>query len=141
MDDIFVARVMSPDVYTVSPETLVEDAATAMLDRGIGSVVVVDDANGLEGILTSTDFVRIVAERKPKDRTPVSRYMTTDVVTASAQDTVRQVADLLTDNGIHHVPIVDDTEGVIGMVSTTDLTAYLSEAELASPASTGEGGR
>ena len=141
MDDIFVARVMSPDVYTVSPETLVEDAATEMLDRGIGSVVVVDDANGLEGILTSTDFVRIVAERKPKDRTPVSRYMTTNVVTASAQDTVRQVADLLTDNGFHHVPIVDDTEGVIGMVSTTDLTAYLSEAELASPASAGEGGR
>ena len=129
MDDIFVARVMTPEVYTVDGETLVEDAATAMLDRGIGSVVVVDEDNRIEGILTSTDFVRIVAERKPKDRTPVSRYMTADVVTADAQDTLQTVADLVTEHEFHHVPIVDDAEGVIGMVSTSDLASYLSEHE------------
>ena len=129
MDDIFVARVMTPEVYTVDGETLVEDAANAMLDRGIGSVVVVDEDNRIEGILTATDFVRIVAERKPKDRTPVSRYMTEDVVTADAQDTIQTVAEIVTDNEFHHVPIVDDAEGVIGMVSTSDLASYLSEQE------------
>ena len=129
MDDIFVARVMTPEVFTVDGETLVEDAATAMLDRGIGSVVVVDEDNRIEGILTATDFVKIVAERKPKDQTPVSRYMTEDVVTADAQDTIQTVAELVTDNAFHHVPIVDDAEGVIGMVSTSDLASYLSEQE------------
>ncbi|WP_254863840.1 CBS domain-containing protein [Halovivax gelatinilyticus] len=129
MEDIFVARFMSTDVYTVSPETLVEDAAGAMLERSIGSVVVVDDSNDLRGILTSTDFVQIVAECKPKDQTPVSAYMTEDVTTATAQDTVHDIAALLTENGFHHVPIVDETEGVIGMVSTSDLAAYLTEYE------------
>lgn len=134
MDDIFVARLMSTDVHTVTPETLVEDAAGTMLEEQIGSVVVVDDENRLEGILTSTDFVRIVAERKPKDETPVSTYMTADVVTTTAQVPIRDVADLMTENGFHHVPVVDETEGVIGMVSTSDLTTYLSHVEAPSPA-------
>ncbi|WP_247729518.1 CBS domain-containing protein [Halovivax limisalsi] len=129
MEDIFVARLMSTDVYTVSPDTLVEDAARAMREREIGSVVVVDERNAIEGILTSTDFVDIVAERKPKDETPVSAYMTANVTTASAQQSVREVAAILTDEGVHHLPIVDDDEGVIGMVSTSDLAAYLSERE------------
>lgn len=126
MEDIFVARLMSSDVYTVSPDALVEEAASAMLERDIGSVVVVDETNAICGILTGTDFVRIVAERKPKDRTPVSRYMTEDVVAGHAQDSVHEIAELMTEHGFKHVPIVDDAEGVIGMVSTTDLTAYLS---------------
>ncbi len=134
MDDIFVARLMTSDPYTVDPDTLVEDAAEAMLDRGIGSVLVVDEDNRLEGILTNTDFVRIVAERKPKDQTAVSAYMTTDVVTAGAQDSVTDAADAMIEHGFHHVPVVDDEEGVIGIVSTTDLTAYLSEARSPSPA-------
>lgn len=127
MEDIFVARLMSSDVYTVSPDTLVEDAASAMLDRKIGSVVVVNESNAICGILTATDFVTIVSERQPKDQTPVSRYMTEAVVTGRAQDTVHEMAELMTEHGFQHVPIVDETEGVIGMLSTTDLTAYLSQ--------------
>jgi len=133
MDDIFVARLMSTDLTTVEPDTLVEDAANVMLEEAIGSVVAVDDDGHLEGILTTTDFVRIVAERKPKDRTPVSAYMTTDVETAGAQDTIRDVADRLMEGGFHHMPVVDDEEGVIGMITTTDLAAYISHVQTPSP--------
>jgi len=133
MDDIFVARLMTPDVKTVSPDTLVEDAAQVMLTEGIGSIVVVDDANRLEGILTTTDFVRIVAEREPKDRTPVSAYMSTDIVTASPQDPIRAVADAMIEHGVHHLPAVTDDGEVVGMITTTDLTGYISDLEAPSP--------
>ncbi|MDS0296414.1 CBS domain-containing protein [Halogeometricum luteum] len=133
MEDIFVARLMSTSTHTVSPDTLVEDAAQVMMDEGIGSVMVVDDDNQVVGILTNTDFVRIVAERKPKDRTPVSEYMTEDVVTTTAQVPIRDVADTMMNHGFHHVPVVDDEEGVIGIITTTDLAAYLSTAEAPSP--------
>jgi CBS domain-containing protein len=133
MEDVFVARLMSTTLYTVSPETLVEDAAGKMLENEIGSVVVVDDAGAIEGILTTTDFVQIVAERKPKDQTPVSAYMSTDVVTVGAQDDVRDVADVLVEHGFHHLPVVDDEEGPIGMVTTTDLAGYLSHVKKPSP--------
>jgi CBS domain-containing protein len=134
MDDIFVARLMSSGVKTVGPDTLVEDAAELMQTHGIGSLVVTDDHNQLVGVLTTTDFVDIVAKSKPKADTTVERYMTTSVVTTTAQASTRDVADTMMEHGFHHVPVVDDEEGVIGMISTTDLAAYISTAEAPSPA-------
>ncbi|WP_336024093.1 CBS domain-containing protein [Halobellus salinisoli] len=131
MDDIFVARVMSSPVHTVSPDTLVEEAAQKMLDAEIGSVVVVDGGR-LVGILTNTDFVKIVAERKPKDQTPVSEYMMPVDVTTGAQTPIAEVAEAMVDHGIHHVPVVDDDDAVIGIVTTTDLASYLSQFRTAS---------
>lgn len=133
MEDIFVGRIMSVTLHTVRPDTLVEDAAETMLENDVGSVVVVDENNRLEGILTTTDFVQVVAESHPKAQTPVSTYMTTDVITATAQDTIRDVADTMMDEGFHHVPVVDDEEGVIGMVTTTDLASYISTVQTPSP--------
>ena len=133
MDDIFVARLMTSPVETVHEDALVEDAANLMLEDGISSLVVVDDAGALAGILTSTDFVRIVAERRPKDETPVSAYMTTDVTTAGAQDLVESAADAMIQGGFHHMPVVDDDDGVIGILSTTDLTAYVSGIQSPTP--------
>jgi len=135
MDDIFVARLMSSDVVTVTPDTLVADAADILLDEEIGSLVVVDDDNGIEGILTSTDFVRIVRDSQPKAETTVERYMTGEVVTAEAGESIRDAADRLITYSIHHLPVADDEEGVIGMLSTTDLAAYLSDVQKPSPSS------
>jgi CBS domain-containing protein len=129
MDDIFVARIMSTDLLTVAPDTLVEETAERMLEAGVGSVLVVGPDNDLQGILTSTDFVRIVANQKPKDETPVSAYMSTDPVTTSAQATVTEAADAMVERGIHHLPVVDDAAGVIGIVTTTDLAAYVAGIE------------
>lgn len=133
MGDVFVGQLMSTELRTVSPDTLVEEAAQTMLANDIGSVIVVDSNNHLEGILTTTDFVNVVAERQPKDETPVSAYMTSDVITATAQDSIRDVSDLMIEHGFHHTPVVDETEGVIGMISTTDLAAYLSHVQTPSP--------
>jgi CBS domain-containing protein len=105
-----------------------------MQDNGVGSLVVVDDDGHLVGILTTTDFVDIVARSKPKAETTVERYMTTDVVTTHAQASIREVADVMLEHGFHHLPVVDDDEGVIGMVSTTDLAAYVSTVQTPSPA-------
>ena len=126
MDDILVGSLMTSPVTTVSADTPAKEAATLMLEEGISSVVVVDEANHLEGILTSTDFVAIAAAEESADAFSVADYMTSDVVTTTVHESVEGVADILIGHSIHHVPVVDDTEGVIGMVTTTDLTAYLS---------------
>lgn len=133
MDDIFVARLMSSGVQSVTPDTLVEDAAQRMLENEIGSLVVVDEDGKLEGILTTTDFVGIVAASDPKAETTVSRYMTTDVITTTAQATIRDVSDSMVEHGFHHMPVVDETAGVIGMITTADLAVYLSNIQTPSP--------
>jgi CBS domain-containing protein len=98
-----------------------------LLGNNIGSVAVVDHRNQLEGILTSTDFVTIVAESEPKAETTVARYMTEQVVTTEANESIRDAADKMITYDIRHLPVVDDEEGVIGMLSSTDLAAYLSD--------------
>jgi CBS domain-containing protein len=136
MDDVFIASLMSSPVTTVSADTPAKAAAEQMLDEGIGSVVVVDEDNHPQGILTSTDFVAIAAADQSADEFAVADYMTTDIITTTADKPITHVADLIIEYSIHHVPVVDDTEGVIGIVTTTDLTAYLSarvDADTAEP--------
>jgi CBS domain-containing protein len=128
IEDVFVARLMSTDLHTVTPDTLVEDAAAVLLDNDISSVLVVDDDGSLVGILTSTDFVDIVAKSQPKAETTVERYMTRDPITAGAQDDVSAVAATMLEHGFHHVPVVDgDTP--IGIITTSDFAAYVSSPE------------
>lgn len=133
MEDVLVGLVMTSDVVTVTPETPVEEAAAIMQEESIGSLVVVDGEGHLEGILTTTDFVDIVARSRPKAETTVERYMSTDVVTTTAQEPLTDVADEMLERGIHHVPVVDDDVGVIGMLSTTDLAGYVSSVQSPSP--------
>ncbi|WP_423996142.1 cyclic nucleotide-binding/CBS domain-containing protein [Halorubrum trapanicum] len=128
IEDVFVARLMSTDLHTVTPDTLVEDAAAVLLEEDISSVLVVDDDGDLVGILTSTDFVDIVAKSRPKAETTVERYMTRDPITAGAQDDVAAVAATMLERGFHHVPVVDG-ETPIGIITTSDFAAYVSSPE------------
>jgi CBS domain-containing protein len=131
IDDVFVARLMTTDLHTVTPDTLVEDAAAVLLDNDISSVLVVADGR-LAGILTTTDFVDIVAKSQPKAETTVERYMTADPITASAQDSVAAVAAMMVEHGFHHVPVVDGDEP-IGIITTSDFASYVSSPEAPSP--------
>jgi CBS domain-containing protein len=126
MDDIFVGQLMSAPVETVRPHTTLAAAAAQLLEHNIGSVVVVDEAGHLEGILTATDFVRLAADDGVASESTVADYMSTDVVTMAANDPITEVAETMIDNRFHHVPVVDETEGVVGIITTTDLTAYVS---------------
>lgn len=132
IDDVFVARLMTTDLHTVTPDTLVEDAAAVLLDNDISSVLVVADGR-LAGILTTTDFVEIVAKSQPKAETTVERYMTADPITADAQDSVSTIAATMIEHGFHHVPVVDDEGAPIGIITTSDFAAYVSGAEPLAP--------
>lgn len=125
MEDVFVGRLMSSPPLTVAKDVSLEDAAGTMQSRGVGSLIVVDD-DGLAGILTRTDFVRAAADGSDSSTTTVADYATEVVETTTANTSIVDAADQMIDRGIHHLPVVDPEEGVIGIVTSTDLTAYLS---------------
>ena len=125
MNDVPVDRLMSTDLTTIERGADAADAAKRMRDTGVGSLLVVDPDGTLAGLITATDFVALVRDNDPKDRTPVEAFMTTDVVTVSREDTVAELAEP-TAHGYTHLPVTDDRGEPVGMVSTTDLTAYLS---------------
>lgn len=123
---------MSSPVHTVSADTSLQNAGRLMLEYGIGSVIVVDNDDQLEGILTATDFIKIIAEGDPDSDAIVGKSMSMDVTTTTADEPIRSVADLMLKYGFHHVPVLDDGE-VIGVITTTDLTAYIARGEMLSP--------
>jgi CBS domain-containing protein len=133
MDDIFVGQLMTEPVETVSPDTPIAAAAERMLAAKVGSMVVVDADEQLLGILTATDFVQMVADGDAAGEVTVADRMSEDPVTTTAQEDIREVADRMLEHGFHHFPVVDDDEGVVGIITTTDLTAYLSTRRSPSP--------
>ena len=60
---VVVKEAMSAELFTTTPETPVAQAARQMIERSIGCLPVLD-AGKLVGIVTETDFVRLVAEGK-----------------------------------------------------------------------------
>jgi acetoin utilization protein AcuB len=57
-----VEEVMSRDVLSVAPGTLAREAAALLLGRKIGALPVLDDELALVGVITETDFLRLVVE-------------------------------------------------------------------------------
>jgi CBS domain-containing protein len=111
-------------VVAIAPDASVSEAARLMNDHGIGSLVVVRGAV-LAGIFTERDVLRrVVAESRLPNSTPVRDVMTTDVICCSPETPVDEVADLMRQRRVRHVPVVDTDHGVIGLVSIGDVNAH-----------------
>ncbi|GAB7095304.1 hypothetical protein JCM30237_24570 [Halolamina litorea] len=122
--ELYVDHVMSRPVETIEPTASLRDAAAAMIRHDVGALVVVDDNDRLEGILTATDFVLLAVEGELPPDEPVATPMRTDVITVERDAPASEAVDAMLDHLIHHVPVVEN-ETVVGMVSTFDFTARL----------------
>jgi CBS domain-containing protein len=125
MDEQTVAAPMTEGVVTTALDESLADLAARLVDFEIKSVIVTDDDDRPVGILTSTDYLRLVAEGGDPTATTVEDRMTREVVTVRYDETVRRAARLMADHGINHLPVVDTGGGIVGIVSSTDLTRYL----------------
>ncbi len=114
-----IATVMNADVFTLPPDTAIHDAAAAMAERRISSVLVTEQER-LLGILTDRDLRTRVLARQMDTHTPIREVMTQDPHTVSGADSIFQTTLAMTQRGYHHLPVVDD--GTLrGMVTTSDL--------------------
>ena len=108
-------------VAALGPEATVLDAATLMNERGIGSVVVIDDKKRLAGIFTERDVLRrVVAEERDPVTTKLAEVMTTPVACAAPHTTLDEIRQVMRKRRIRHMPVAD-RKRVVGMVSIGDL--------------------
>jgi len=126
MIDIHVAQIMTEEVVTVARSQTLASAARTMEKEGIKSVVVSDENDRPEGILTSTDFVQMAATKRSPSAVTVDGFATDEIVTTTPDADVRDAADLLREHAISHLPVVDDDGRLTGIVTTTDVAAYVS---------------
>jgi CBS domain-containing protein len=129
MQDSPVASLMTEPVLTVESDESPSELAEGMVELGIKSVVVTDGECHPEGIITSTDYLRMAADGADPAETTVAEWMTADIITLTANQNIERAADLMQDNEINHLPIVDGAGEAVGIVTATDLTAYLAEED------------
>ena len=118
------------DVVSIQPTATVLEAARLMNDRGVGGVVVVDEANALLGIFTERDILRrVVAAGLPPETTSVADVFTRDIVTCAPDMNVEEIGMIMTTRRVRHLPVVDE-RGLHGVVTIGDLLAHrLSDQE------------
>jgi len=124
-NDTPVKRLMTTELVTVEPNTEISSAAKVLLNQKAGSLVALDEDKQVNGILTCTDLAALVADKTVSDEMTVDEYMTTDVVTISSQQSIQDAAVNMITEGIQHLPVTNNEDEMIGMLSTTDITNYL----------------
>jgi CBS domain-containing protein len=117
--------VMSTQIVSVSPGSLIGDAARRMIEADCGACVVLDDAGDLIGVITERDLLRCFSEAIDPT-VAVEERMTRHVLTASPQTELAEAMALMVDGHFRHLPVVNDDGHVIGLVSMRDLMAYTS---------------
>ncbi len=142
--ETYVGEIMTRGVLSIRKDTPLVDAIRAMNLDQLSVIPVVDESGRLCGILSMTDLISLtyrlqadVAILPLVDNTiqrtllraltdegqelQVSRAMTANVQRVFPQDTVIAAARVMTDNLIHHLPVVNQLEEPIGMLSASDI--------------------
>lgn len=108
------------EVVTLPHNSTVRDLVSLLVDKKIGAVVVSSESSPVAGIVSERDVVRGLAGGPDVLDDPVSSIMTGDVVTAEPDQNVHELARLMTERRIRHVPVVVDGE-LAGIVSIGDV--------------------
>lgn len=106
---------------TFSPEKTVREAAVLMAGQNIGALVVVENDH-LIGIVTERDMMRkVVAASIDPDSTSIRDIMTPNPDTVTPDTMSGKAMEMMASKGYRHLPIVDENDKPIGMVSVRDL--------------------
>jgi len=106
-----------------------KDAASLMARPETDLVVVCRDG-AITGVVTKTDIVAHIS-RGADLGAPIDTVMRRDVTTCRASDALGDVMQVMKARGHHRVPIVDDSQGPVGIVYARDaLQCLLEEVEI-----------
>lgn len=122
-----VRDVMTPGVVSCPPSTTVADAARVMRDERIGSILVVDEKDGLVGLLTDRQITHaVVAEGLDPRTVAVDQFMFTDFVPLEPDMDLLTAVRLQKELAMRRLPVVED--GVpVGIMSVSDIAAFVKE--------------
>jgi len=120
-----VKDTMTKDVRTCRVTDSVNRAAQIMWENDCGCVPVVDDQNRLFGIVTDRDIcMAAYTQGRPLWDIAVSSAASTKVTTVNEAASLREAENLMHDVRVRRLPVVDDEQRVVGLLSIADLARH-----------------
>ena len=122
-----MARTIYPDIIGeqdiahLPGDCSIREAGRYMVDHDVGSVLIMNGEE-LQGIFTERDALEIfVATRRNPDQTNIADVMTKSPQTIAPGAAPNDALQHMLNGGFRHLPVVDDNNKVLGMVSLRDL--------------------
>jgi len=116
-------------VIAVDPRATVMEAAVLMNQYRIGFLVVEDDQRPV-GVFSERDILRrVVVARLDPGKTLVKEVMTTEMLVCNLTTSVEEARSVMKNRRVRHLPVVDDQERLVGIVSIGDLNAFDANAQ------------
>lgn len=117
---IRVTDVMEQPVQTTTPEATASEAAKQCENAQIGSVVVLE-ADRPAGIVTSSDFVRLLGTVAEPETRHIRDFMSSPVTTIAPDASLKDAIEKMRQNDISRL-VVSDADTVVGIITTDDIS-------------------
>jgi CBS domain-containing protein len=111
---------MSEVVLTVGPAHTLREAATMMVEKGVGAALVNDDELPVPCIVTERDILNSLGRGQDPDTEPVSAHMSEGVVAAAPDWSLEHAASEMSTRGIRHLVVFEAGE-LKGILSIRDI--------------------
>ena len=109
------------EIWAVAPTDTVYEALKLMAEKDVGALLVTDGKK-LAGIFSERDYARkIILQDRSSRNTQVREIMTSRVVCVHPDQTIEACMALMTNRHIRHLPVVDEQENVLGVISIGDV--------------------
>ena len=118
-----IHSIMTTDIVTVGPEDSLEVVKELLFEKHFHHLPVVDNGK-LVGIITSWDLIKSNKKFEEYGGIKVKELMTRKVATLGANDSVGAAAMVFLKHLFHGLPIVDEENTLIGIITTHDILKY-----------------
>lgn len=122
-----VDSIMTKGPEPVDPDLTVMMAAGIMARR-TERCLVVAKGEFVVGIVTASDMIeKVIAAGANPTEVYVRDIMSTPVITVNSGASIREAAEIMSDYGIGKLPVLDETEALVGLVTSLELSRWLAK--------------
>jgi CBS domain-containing protein len=137
--EMHVQDVMTRDVLSIQKFESIMHVAQILSERNISGLPVVDKENHVIGIITEADILSIMGIRRENTFKDLLKHilgeplpeckmgdfvgdiMTSPAATINPQANIAEVVRLMDENSIRRLPVVDDNNVLVGIISRADI--------------------
>ena len=124
-----IQEIMSKPAVTCRPNDNLNAVAKTMWENDCGAIPIVNEDGGIAGMVTDRDIcMAAYTQGTTLDAIPVSTAMATQVFSCHAADSLDAAQRLMSDKQIRRVPVLDDNNRVVGVLSLNDIARYAASA-------------